>query len=397
MKEYGHTGGTLRKDPSSNREATFQGLLALEQDRDRAAPLLSELRAGTRLWAGLSGPEHWILSQGPLIDFLLEMSYSLRFDDPQGMVSFARAACAVADGMNPRRYGRLVMADLRAQAWAEFANANRVVGDLEQAGAAYARAQTLAGEGTRSSLVLARVSELMSHYFTDLRRFSEAASLLEKSNDLYVLCGEAEGFERSLLSLAHVLTEANEPERAVVAYLRALRRIGFDNSHLLTSIHGLVLNLVESGHCEVAQSLLNRHRRLYRRSGRLNEYRLFWLEGKIAIGLQEYGKAEGKLNTARLAFLRVNQTYDAALASLDLAWVYAKEGRRREVAFLVDQMLRTFRALGIARESTASLLLLKKSCEKQRSIDALCGQIEALAKLMPELRRQEKGRKADGD
>jgi hypothetical protein len=159
----------------------------------------------------------------------------------------------------------------------------------------------------------------------------------------------------------------------------------------------LALNLVASDDCDFADRLVNRHRRLYERGGRLNENRLIWLEGKIAVGRQEYGKAEAKLNTARLAFLRVDKVGDAALVSLDLAWVYAKEGRRRELAYLVDQMLRTFYALGIAREWIASLLLLKKSCEQQRSIDALCAQIETLAKLMPEFGRKERGQKSDGD
>jgi tetratricopeptide (TPR) repeat protein len=371
-----------------------RGLIALEEDRARAEP--PQLRAGTRRWQDLTGPERRVLSRGPLIDFLLETSYGRRFEDPPGMLSLARAACAVADRMGSRRYGKKVVADLRARAWAELANAHRVVDDLDEAGVAYARAQELVGEGTRSPTLLARVSELMAHYFTDLRRFSESASLLERSNDLYLESGDGAGVERSLLSLAHVLTEGNEPERAVIAYLRALRQMAPDSSHLLASIHGLALNLVESDHPEVAQSVLNRHRRLYRRSGRLNEYRLFWLEGKIAIGLREYGKAEAKLNTARLAFLHVDQTYDAALVSLDLAWIYAKEGRRSQVAWLVDQMLRTFRSLGIARESIASLLLLKKSCEQQRPIEALCGQIEALAKLMPEL-RQKKGTRTEED
>jgi tetratricopeptide (TPR) repeat protein len=230
-----------------------------------------------------------------------------------------------------------------------------------------------------------------------LRHFQEAASLLEQSNDLYALCGDSAGVERSLLNLSHVLTQANEPERAVIAYLRVLRQLSPDSTHLLTSVHGLTLNLVESGNPEVAQSVLHRYRRLYRRSGRLNGYRLFWLEGKIAIGLQEFGKAEAKLNTARLAFLHVKKTYDAALVSLDLAWLYAKEGRRSQVAWLADQMLHTFRTLGIARESIASLLLLKKSCEQQRPIEALCGQIEALAKLMPELRQKKKGKGTEGD
>jgi tetratricopeptide (TPR) repeat protein len=373
-----------------------RGLFALEQDRDQAAPLLSQLREGSRHWEGLSGPERRVLSRGPLIDFLLETSYSLRFDNPRAMVSFARAACAVADALGPRRYGPQVVADLRAGAWVELANAYRAVDDLEQAGLAFARAQELVGQGTRSSVLIARVSELIAAYLSDLRRFSEALPLLEQSIGLYGMCGEVADFERALLSLAHLLNQANAPERAVIAYLRALRRFGPDNSNLLASIHGLAFNLVESGHCEVAQSLVDGHRWLYRRAGRLTEYRLIWLEGKIAVGRQDYGKAEAKLNTARLAFLHVNQTFDAALVSLDLAWVYAKEGRRRELAYLVDQMLRTFHSLGIARESIASLLLLKKSCEQQRTIDVLCGQIETLAKLMPELGRKGRGQKADG-
>ena len=130
-----------------------------------------------------------MLSRGPLIDFLLETSYNLRFEDPSGMLSLTRAACAVADGMGPGRYGKEVVADLRAGAWAEFANAHRVVEDFEEAGVAYGRAQELVGEGTRSSPLLARVSELMAAYLNDLRRFSEAASLLERSNGMYVECG----------------------------------------------------------------------------------------------------------------------------------------------------------------------------------------------------------------
>jgi hypothetical protein len=78
------------------------------------------------------------------------------------------------------------------------------------------------------------------------------------------------------------------------------------------------------------------------------------------------------------------------MVSIDLALVYVRLGRHLEVIWLVDQMLRTFSSLGIALPSIASLLLLRKSCEQRRPTDILCGQIEALSKLMPELRRQGK-------
>jgi hypothetical protein len=149
----------LRKEPSSNRRAIAKGLLALEEDRARAEPLLAQLQAGTRHWQDLTGPELRLVSRGPLIDFLLKTSYSLRFEDPPGMLSLAKAACAVADRLGPRRYGKEVVADIRARTWAEQANAYRVLDDLEEAGVAFARAQELVGEGTRSSLTVARVSE----------------------------------------------------------------------------------------------------------------------------------------------------------------------------------------------------------------------------------------------
>jgi tetratricopeptide (TPR) repeat protein len=353
------------------------------------------LRRGDRQWEVLTTSERRILSRGPLVDYLLEKGFAARFQDPQKMADLAKTACAVAGGLSTKRYGRAVVADMRARAWAELANAYRVLEDFEQAAGAFARARTLMLRGTGSALLVARVSELMASYLGDLRRFSEAISLLEEAQDLYGQCHEQAGVERSLLGLAHMLTEANEPERAVIAYLRALRRMSPESANLLAPIHGLALNLVESGHCDLAQSLLRRHQRLYRRGGRLNQFRRFWLEGKIAIGLHEYGKAEGKLSTARLAFIRADKPYEAALVALDLSWVLAKEGRRREVIWQVDDMLRTFTALGIARESFASLILLKKSCEQQRPVEALCGQIESLVKLLPELAPR-RGKKASG-
>jgi hypothetical protein len=93
----------------------------------------------------------------------------------------------------------------------------------------------------------------------------------------------------------------------------------------------------------------------------------------------------------------VSKTYDASLVTLDLAWVYAQEGRRTEVIWHVDQMLRTFQSLGIARELYASLALLRKSCEQRRPAEIICGQIETLAKLLPELASPRRGKAAKGE
>jgi tetratricopeptide (TPR) repeat protein len=378
----------MRRRPPTEEEATLLGRLALEEDRERAAPLLSQLRSGSLRWEDLPGrQQRSLLSSGSFVDYLLEKSYNLRSEDPQRMVSLAKAACALADSMTQRRYGRRVVADLRARAWAELANAYRLIDDFDEAERAFAKVSQFFSEGTRSKPILARVLELMASYLMDRRCFSEATEHLEESQKLYASCADGSGLERCLLKLALVLTLANEPEQAALTYWRLLRQMALDSPHLLIAVHGTALNLVECGEPKAAKALLRRYRyvRLCRRAGKINVYRRFWLEGKIATALHEYSTAETKLNTARLAFLYVGQSYLSSLVTLDLAWIYARQGQRRQVVWLVDDMLRTFRALGIARESIASLLLLKKSCEQQRPIEALCGQIEGLIKLLPEL------------
>ncbi|MBW8879720.1 MAG: hypothetical protein JF614_32710 [Acidobacteria bacterium] len=199
-----------------------------------------------------------------------------------------------------------------------------------------------------------------------------------------------------MLSLGLVYEHAHEPERAVVVILEALRCISGEGPRplLLAGLHTLAVNLADCGEYGSARVLLERTRRLYRRSGKLNQLRLSWLEGKIAEGLGELGLAEAKYNTARLAFRREGLNYDSALVSLDLALLLARQERRGELAWLVDDQVRTFRSLGIARELIASLTLLKRSCEKDLSGEILAAQVETIAVTLAELLGREGGKAA---
>jgi tetratricopeptide (TPR) repeat protein len=361
------------------------GLIVLEEDRARGERLLRDLEQGRRTWAELDREEQRLSGGVALIELIRQRSRSLRFDDPEGMVELAKTGCTLTEGLDAERYGDRVVADLRAQAWAELGNAYRVADDFENAGQAFGRARELVQRGIEWPPMLAEPIELLALFLAERRLFREATQLLEYVESVHRQGGRVGERARILLTLANIHSRANEPERAILLYLRALSLLEPGSEHRLAAVHGLALNLAEAGFYDSAQHLLASNRRLYRRAGRLNELRLIWLEGKLAFGLGELGKAEGKFNTARLAFLHVNKVFDAALVGLDLALLYTRQERRRELAWLVDQMLGTFRALGIAREAIASLLLLRKSCEQTRPADVLRGQIEALARLLPEL------------
>lgn len=161
------------------------------------------------------------------------------------------------------------------------------------------------------------------------------------------------------------------------------------------AVHALSWHLVDAGRFRAARRLLETTTRLHRRDRDfLNRLRLFWLQGRIAFGLDEFGRAEAAFHVARLGFKRVEKHGDAALVSLDLALLFARQGKRLQTLRLVEEMVTTFRRLGIAREAIASLLLLRRTCEQEAaSRDALCGQIRTISVLVGELKdRPARGR-----
>ena len=89
--------------------------------------------------------------------------------------------------------------------------------------------------------------------------------------------------------------------------------------------------------------MLFRTRHLYHQDGsRLNLLHLSWLEGRIYLGFGNFEPAEAAFQKVRSGFETVDKPYDEALASLDLAMLWALQGRREELKALVTEMVTTF-------------------------------------------------------
>jgi tetratricopeptide (TPR) repeat protein len=373
--------------------AVLRGILTLEHERVVAKPILEELHRGQRRWSEVSQCEKRLLKGLPLIEYLLDRSYELRHADPQGMVEFAEAARLVVERVESRRYGQKVLADFRARVWTELGNAYRVADNLLAAEAALGQAVKWARRGTRSRQVVVHIQDRAARLYSDQRFFPEAAAMLDRVIAYYLAVGNVQQVGQTLIGRGLVTGYANEPELAIVFLTRGLRLIGPEGEETglrLSAIHALALNLVESSHCAAARALIERNQRLYRRGGKLNKLKLHWLKGKIAQGLREFGRAEADLHVARLGFKQVDKNYDAALVSLDLALLYAQQGKRIATLRLIDEMVATFRRLRIARETIASLMLLRRSCEKVGAApEVLCAQIRTIASVVAELQRHQ--------
>jgi tetratricopeptide (TPR) repeat protein len=285
------------------------------------------------------------------------------------MVLLAERASAIAADLDPLSYGPELTADLRARCFAELGNAYRVADDLEAAERALRRAGEESAQGTQDPLLLARIMDLTASLRGAQRRFGEALELLDAVYQLYERHGDRHNAGRALISKGLYTGYDNDPEEAVRLLSTGLTLIhpASDPKLVISAIHNLMMFLADSGRFHQAQRLLRRARPAYDAEGdRLNLVKLRWLEGKIAAGLGRLRRAEQLFGQARQELEASGLHYHAALVSLDLAAVWLSQGKSAETRSLVENLVATFRARRIARESLAALVLLKESFDLDR-------------------------------
>lgn len=304
-----------------------------------------------------------------LCESLIARSQACRYQDPEQMVLLAQRAVAVAEGLDPMEYGKELVADLRARAFAELANAHRVADDLEAAERMLRRAAEWSARGTQDPLLLARIMRLAAAQRGAQRRFPEALALLDAVFTIYERHGDRSNAGRALISKGLYTGYSNDPETAIQLLYAGLAMVNpaSDPTLILSAVHNLVNFLTDCGRFQEARRILRRSRRAYFTAGdRLNLIKLRWVEGKIAAGLGEHARAVSALRAARAEFERIHLSYHAALVSLDLASILLETGKTEEVRELVEQMIAIFRSRRIAREALAALLLLKRSLDAER-------------------------------
>jgi len=254
---------------------------------------------------------------------------------------------------------------LAARAAAHRANALRVAGDLAEAARRFAELRRrIAERPLRDAAALAEVASLEASLAIDQRRFGEADELLDRSVLLYRHAGDRLGEARSLLQQGLALQASERPGAAVARLAEAADRLD-PNEHpylFLSTVNTRVVCLCDTGRFEDAQALLRAHLDLYEASDDLHVGSfLRGLQGRVALGLGEFAEAEQAFAASRDGLLAVGRTYDAALAVLDLAWLYHEAGRRDDLRALARGLVPTFRARGVSREALGALALLARA------------------------------------
>ena len=112
---------------------------------------------------------------------------------------------------------------------------------------------------------------------------------------------------------------------------------------------------------------------------RIDDVRVAWLESRILIGQGELTKAVTVLKRVQGEFAKLGLFYDEALATLELARLYLRQGKTVETRELAARAEPVFRELGVApRAQEAVLVFLEAARQEVATLELLDQALHAL-------------------
>jgi tetratricopeptide (TPR) repeat protein len=270
--------------------------------------------------------------------------------------------------------------------WAFVANARRVANDFADAEEAFSRARQLWAAGTdadRERLAGWRLLDLEASLRREQQRFPEALDLLKQAREIAAPNASATG--HILLNVEHVYERMGDFPAALATLDEAAPRIAAsgDPRQAFLLRHKTVNNLCHLERYAEAETLLPEVQELAARQGNgLDSLRVLWLEARVDIGQGRRSDAEEKLEQVQREFTSRALSYDAALASLELAVLWLEVGRTAEVRGLAVGMAWIFEAQKIHREAMAALRLFTEAARQEAAT------VELARRAIAELKRE---------
>jgi tetratricopeptide (TPR) repeat protein len=305
-----------------------------------------------------------------LLERLIDHAREQCFGDPPAVEGLARLALCLTDALDADLYGAERIEDLRARTWGYVGNARRIRFELQGAEEAFELAFAHLRRGTGDVLERALLLDLRASLLRGQRRFAAAERSLLRTLQIYREVGEMHRVGRALISLTTIYEQTGMLERAIPLLHEALELIDAEREPRLlwSAHHNLITALAEAGRFMEAQGLLIQARPLYARfpDGH-TQNRRHWVAGRIARGLGQAREAEAHLQAARDGFINDGAAYDAAVVSLDLASLYAQQGRTAELKQLAEETLAIFSSRQIHREALAALSFLQQAAVAERA------------------------------
>lgn len=315
---------------------------------------------------------------------LLLRSWMIRYDDPQHMCHLAKVAVEMCDSFDPGVYNTQRLADLRARAWGELANAYRVANHYREAEQAFGNAFSFFQQGSGDRLLLMRLLDFEASLFGTLREFDIAMQRLTILSNMYRDAGDDHLVGRALVTKALYTFYGGNTEKALQIIAEAFNLIDKDRDPSLVLVATLdqLLFLVDSDRWKDAKRALFENRPSFTDQGRIAMLKIRWIEGRIDYGTGAFESAEIAFREAKGGFEAAEMGFASSLTGLELALTLMQRGRVDEAIQEGLEAAVMFLSLSIHRELQGTVILLLDAFLK-RSTD-----VAALETTMRYLRRK---------
>ena len=325
---------------------------------------LLDLPPNERLERGRGNPARF--AKAAVGDLLLDEAPAClpdRSREAYGLAVLAQAALQPGSGT-----GRRI--EIYARALGHQANALRAHGELRQAECLFQAARfLLKSGGLGDPLTRAELDLFEASLCRDQWRFEEAELLLARTVATYSEEDRPLDAATAVLKLGDVYRMSERLDEAieiVEQVQEVFEEHGLEHL-LLLARHNLAFYCYEAGRIEEARAIFDRAQPLYERFPEpWTQLRRLWLDGHLARAEGDSGAAEAAYRTVWGGFLRQGSGYDAALAALDLAALYAEQSRTTELKRVAEEIVPVFEAQDIHREAAAALLLFRDAVRAEQ-------------------------------
>lgn len=319
----------------------------------------------------------------PLARILLDASRNAIFDNAATAGNLAELALEILSELDRSRYGAAILADARAEAWATQANALREASDLQAAETALQTARHYLDEGTGDPATRAKYLGSLANLLINTRRLKDSLEVIGELEAVYRELGDDHMVGRVQLKKAFALSKMGEFDQEIQLLYRALELLdpASDPKRQLIALHNLAFALMNAGRAEEAAQHLDRLRELHQQQGdELNLLRFRWLEARLTYAMNDLEEAVAIFSEVRAAFIELENGFDLALVSLDLAEALWRQGRRPETRARLSEAIPILKALGVHAEARAAIAFLEHAARVETVSTELIRQTAAFVR-----------------
>lgn len=357
-----------------------------------ATRLLAEFEtapAARFVWANL--PARVPFRTAGVVLLLNERANAMCDRDPRYALAIAETATAIALQLSEDNYPMTALHEWRGCAWKEQANAFYSLGQFPEALNALTRAEREYDSLSHAGLGIVGVLYVRALVSYEQEDFAAAEELAELSARAARHLGATDRYMSARTLRGNIAFRAGDYARALTVFDEALKHGESSNSTLWIARESLNIGL-----CHLEMRSLREARRSLdialrhfaalaleaeRTRTKWALARLTFAEGQTDVGIRHLTDVVDDL-------LRRGMLTDAAVAAVHLAEMLASTGRSREVARILDGVVRTFTRAGKLTGALSALAYLKEATAAGAVTPTTASQVRAFLRRVdrrPEL------------